>query len=102
MNTGKPSSPAQVQRLVGRIPRCPGFKYGAKIKAIPYNGTYLFRVEQKGFWMDSYLEGPAKTTSEEAVKAWKRLLKARFHMVKTKRTCGFYHQCTKDYPDAKA
>ena len=68
-----------MQRLVGRIPRFPGFKYGAKIKAIPYNGTFLFRVEQKGFWMDSSIVGPAKLTSDEAVKAWKRLFRARFY-----------------------
>lgn len=75
----EPTSLAPVQRLVGQIPRCPGFKNGPKIRAIPYNDTYLFRVEQKGFWMDQAIVGPIKATPEEAVNAWRRLLRARFH-----------------------
>jgi hypothetical protein len=73
------TSPGPVHATVGRIPRLPGFRYGPKIVAVPYNGTYLFRVEQKGFWMHSSAVGPAKPTSAEAVQAWKRIFRSRFN-----------------------
>ena len=60
-----------------KLPRCPGFRYGPKLHAQPYNGTTVYRVRQQGFWMDSFIVGPTKPTEAEAIAAWKRLLKAR-------------------------
>ena len=60
-----------------KLNRCPGFRYGPKLRIQPYNGTTLYRVEQKGFWMDASIVGPIKPNEAEAIKAWNRLIKAK-------------------------
>jgi hypothetical protein len=65
---------------VGRIQRCPGFRYGARLRhSATGGGGTVFWVEQKGFWMDASLVGPAKTTADEALQAWGHLMKAIGH-----------------------
>lgn len=57
--------------------RCPGFRYGPKVRSQAYNGTTVYHVEQKGFWMDASMVGPTKPTVDDAVRAWNRIVKAK-------------------------
>jgi len=58
-----------------KLPRCHGCKYGPRMMPTRYNGTTVYNVEQKGFWMDSAIVGPVKSTEAEAIAAWKRMLR---------------------------
>ncbi len=60
-----------------KLNRFPGFRYGPKLRIQPCNVATLYRVEQKGFWMDASIVGPTKPNEAEAIKAWNRLIKAK-------------------------
>ena len=58
-----------------KLPHIPGFKYAPRVHTQGYNGTTVYAVRQMGFWMDPSVIGPTKPTEQEAIAAWKRLVR---------------------------
>lgn len=71
-----------------KLPRIPGCKYAPALMDVSHkaglvSGTH-FQVGQCGFWMDSRIMGPIKGTREEAITAWRRMVRAMKKRFSTK------------------